>query len=230
MNRQKNFLQIVFPVLLAGLIFLPQPTRAANTGACHCFRHRKYDSKAPFAADDYLLTTSFNSLTAAHFKLSKKQLIYYKMKAGIQADDLLITLYLARSKNLDPDKLLAARTQTKSWTGLLSSFPTLADDHHDKLINMLRKSRSAADCGIYVADNMIAGFYGLSPTEITSVRKQGLKEKEMALLFFLAQDRGLPAKQLIRQVKEEGRSWSEVAFYLGLNPKTVGREILECKK
>jgi len=77
---------------------------------------------------------------------------------------------------------------------------------------------------------MIADFYNLSSQAVATARKRGLNEKEMALLFFLARSRGLPAKQLIDQVRKEGRSWSEVAFYLGLSPKTVGREILEGKK
>ncbi len=231
MQRKSNLMCIVFPALLAaGLLVFSPPARAFDAGACHCFRQREYDPKARFSADDYILATSFNSLTAAYFKISKKQLVIYKMKGGIQENDLLTGLYLARTKNLELEKLLAARAREKSWKKVVSSFPALADDHRDRLIAMLRKSRSASQCGAFVADKMLADFYRLPAAKVVAARKQGLNVKEMALVFFLARTRDLPAKKLMEQVRKAGRSWSEVAFYLGFSPKAVGRGIMNFRK
>jgi len=230
MNPQANHKRILLTILLAGLLLLPGPAAAIDTAACHCFRHREYDPKAPFAADDYILATSFNSLTAACFKISKKELVLYKMKGGIRQDDLLIALYLARAKKLDLDRLLKARAREKSWPAVIAAFPALAADRQDRLVAMLRNSRPETKCGAFVADHMIADYFGLSPARVEAERRRGLNEKELALVFYLARVRKLPVEKLIEQVKQEGRSWSEVAFYLGLSPKEVGRGILEGNK
>jgi len=230
MNLKRVSPLLIFALLLVGPLLQPIPGRAFNTEACHCFRHREYDPKAPFAADDYLLATSFNSLTSAYFRISKKQLIRYKMKGGIRQDDLLIALYLAQTKKLDLEKLLAARASKTTWKQMIATFPTLDKDHKDPLIAKLRNSRPADECETYVGDRMIADFYGLTPASVSGQRNAGLNEKELTLLFFLARTRKIPPEKLIEQVKKEGRSWSEVAFYLGLTPKEVGQQILNYRK
>jgi len=230
MNPKKISLLLILLLLPAGLLLQPSSGRAFDTAACHCFRHRDYDPKAPFAADDYLLATSFNSLSAAYFKISKKQLIIYKMKSGIPQDDLLIALYLARTQHLDLDKLLAARAREKSWVKVIKTIPALQNNDQDPLLAKLRDNRPAAECEAYVADHMIADFYGLSPAAVAAQRDRGLNEKELALLFFLSRTRKIPPEKLIEQVRKGGRSWSEVAFYLGLTPKEVGQGILAFQK
>ena len=44
---------------------------------CHCFRQRSYDPEAKFVADDYILATSFNSLTANLFNIPKKEMALF---------------------------------------------------------------------------------------------------------------------------------------------------------
>ena len=54
----------------------------------------------------------------------------------------------------------------------------------------------------------------------------GLNEKEMALLFILVHAGGLKPEALVMQYKKQGRSWSEIAYNLGLEPDAAGKLIL----
>ncbi|OGR04622.1 MAG: hypothetical protein A2520_01240 [Deltaproteobacteria bacterium RIFOXYD12_FULL_53_23] len=50
----------------------------------------------------------------------------------------------------------------------------------------------------------------------------GLNEKEMALLLILEQAKKLPPREGARQHAQEGKSWSEIAHQLGLEPADCG--------
>ena len=50
-----------------------EPASSEMVTGCHCFKQRSYDPEARFAADDYILATSFNSLTANIFNIPKRQ-------------------------------------------------------------------------------------------------------------------------------------------------------------
>jgi hypothetical protein len=85
--------------LLALLLFVLAPAHtsfAASTVNCHCFQDRSYDPGDKFAADDYILATSFNSLLAKSFDISKKQVVMLKMNEGVNQDDLLVGLKLTK--------------------------------------------------------------------------------------------------------------------------------------
>ena len=228
---QRFFAKRFLPLLVVVLFVMPVvslPALAFDTRACHCFRQRSFDPKQPFAADDYILTTSFNSLTAAWFGISKKQLVVYKMKGGVKADDLLLALALNKECRLDLDKLLAARQKAGSWRKAVAGLPQPRNVAADKTPTLVRIREGASPALIAraVADRMLAGFYQVPAARIAALRRAGLGEKEMALVLILEKEKGIPAAKLIEQVKQQGRSWSEVAFYLGVTPKAAGRMIL----
>lgn len=56
---------------------------AAGTIQCHCFNNRVYNPAEKFAADAYILATSFNSLLARLAGLPKKQIVMIKMNQGL---------------------------------------------------------------------------------------------------------------------------------------------------
>ncbi|HDS16446.1 MAG TPA: hypothetical protein ENN66_07550 [Proteobacteria bacterium] len=79
---------IVTAIILA-IIPAAAPGLLRAAPSCHCFRQREYDPGNHFAADTYLLATSFNSLLARYFGVEKKELVLLKMKGGIDEDELL---------------------------------------------------------------------------------------------------------------------------------------------
>jgi len=50
---------------------------------CHCFTDRSYNSADRFASDEYILATSFNSLLAKSFAITKRQNVMIKMNGGV---------------------------------------------------------------------------------------------------------------------------------------------------
>ena len=86
-------------ILLFLLLFLVASVNvswAESAVTCHCFQDRSYDPVDKFAADDYILATSFNSLLAKSFDISKKQVVMLKMDEGVGQDDLLVGLKLTK--------------------------------------------------------------------------------------------------------------------------------------
>ena len=214
------YILVITAILATGL-----PVRAGVTDACHCFRQRDYDPKQPFAADDYILTTSFNSLTAAWFGISKKELIRYKMKGGIKADDLIIALSLSREGKIDLGELLDARQRAGDWKKVVATIPKLQTQGKNRIVTRLRKKAPSTVARI-LTDEMLAAFYRLPAARIETLRAAGCSEKEIALLLVLEKEKKIPAAKLLEQVRKEGRSWSEIAFCLGITPKAAGRMIL----
>jgi len=84
----------------------------------------------------------------------------------------------------------------------------------------------AEEAGIRIVDEIIGEFYQIKPEEINKLRMSGLNEKEMNLIFILAHAREQNPEILVEQYKKQGRSWSEIAYNLGLEPDEVGKLIL----
>jgi cell division protein FtsW (lipid II flippase) len=50
--------------------------------------------------------------------------------------------------------------------------------------------------------------------------------KEMALVFILVHMRGVKPSSLVQLNRKQGKSWSEIAFQLGIQPAEAGKYIL----
>ena len=71
MKKLKPFL---FCMIVMLLFWGPvQNSFAESTINCHCFQDRSFDPGDKFAADDYILATSFNSLLAKSFDITKNR-------------------------------------------------------------------------------------------------------------------------------------------------------------
>ena len=112
----------ILSLLLINLLLvmlMPLEVYSSNdTNNCHCFKNRTFNTVDKFASDDYLLTTTFNSLLASEFKISKRQIITMKMQDGVANDDLIISLYLSREAGIDVSQILNMK---KSSLGQKSS-------------------------------------------------------------------------------------------------------------
>ena len=206
------------------------PTGAKMTAACHCFKQRNYDPEAKFAADDYILTTSFNSLTANLFNIPKKQIIMLKMKGGIQQNDLLIALKLSHDFDIDYQQLLDLHNKDYSWQKILSESQKLSAIKNNQLLAMIKADSPLNDVGQEVANSMIVDFYDVPEKKVKELRILGFNEKEMALFFLLVRNKQVKSEELIKQIKDEGQSWSEIAHKLGITPTMAGKLIANYKR
>ena len=93
------------------------------------------------------------------------------------------------------------------------------------MLTMIRAGRPVNDLGLEITETMIADFYDIPSKEVESLRLQGLNEKEMALFFLLVRSKQVKPEDIVRQVKINGQSWSEIADKLGISPAMAGQLI-----
>jgi len=201
------------------------PACAGNTAACHCFRQRDYNPEAKFAADDYLLATCFNSLTARSFNISKRQIIMLKMKGGIHQDDLLTALRLSRDFSLDLQQLVSLRQQGCQWKEIISKFKQLSEVSGNILLDEIRTGKPITDLGREIADGMIADFYGIPKREVEKLRDIGFDARKTTLLFLLVHAARVTPDEIVNLVKHQGKSWSEIAHDFDISPAMAGKLI-----
>jgi hypothetical protein len=222
--KTKTFYCVITLVLLfsaaAGKSF------AESTIKCHCFKDRSYNSANRFAADDYILATSFNSLLSRSYNIPKRQIIMLKMKEGVGQDDLLISLQVSELTGLDHRKLLSLRRDKQTWSQIFSGLVQQDRITKDPLMEAVRSGLPVEQAGDRLADKLIKTFYKVTTVEINKMRLSGLSEKEIALVFILAHARGQQPAALVEQYKKKGKSWSEIAADLGVEPETAGKLIL----
>ncbi len=212
-------------LLLLLTTMMAVPAGAEIAAGCHCFRQRSYDPEAKFIADDYILATSFNSLTANIFNISKKQIVMLKMRGGVHQNDLLLSLRLSHDFGLDQQQLLNLRQKDYSWQKIISQSKPLSEIKDNILLTMIKSGKPVNDLGQEVANSMIADFYNAPKKEIEKLRLSGFNEKELALFFLLVRNKQVKPEDLVKQVKDEGQSWSEVAHKLDITPAMAGQLI-----
>ena len=193
---------------------------------CHCFKDRTYNPANPFAADDYILATSFNSLMSNAFGIPKKEIITLKMKEGFGQDDLLVGMKIAQITGADLRQLLSLRRKKQPWSAIISDLTRQGNPGNDEVLETIRAGSSVEHAGAAVADELIAGFYKVPTEAIQKYRIHGLNEKELALLFILAHAGGQEPQTLFERRSKEGKSWSEIADDLGIEPAAAGKLIL----
>ena len=199
---------------------------AESTINCHCFQDRSYDPADKFAADDYILATSFNSLLAKSFDISKKQVVMLKMDEGVSQDDLLVGLKITKLSGGYLEQLLGLRRVGYTWPQIISGMEQQEIINNDKLAKAIKSGMPVYEAGGRVADEMIAGFYKIPAEEIKRFRAYGLDEKEMVLVFILAHFKNQKPEIFVGQYKKQGSSWSQIAFNLGIEPAAAGKLIM----
>ena len=218
---------ILFLMLSSLLILIPPgPATAEQTGNCHCFRDRNYDPAHKFAADDYLLTTSFNSLIAATLKVSKRQIVMMKMKGGVDSDELLIALYIADKTQAPVDTLLAIRENDGSWQSILNSPSLQQNAGSDPVFAKIAAGTTSHDLTSPITDAMISTYYHARPELINTLRSKDFSNKELALIFALNRQTATPVEEIVDMARQKKMSWSEIAHHFNLTPAGVGKTIL----
>ncbi len=217
------------PILLFLFFLLLFPGRllAFNTGNCHCFRHRNYDVQNKFAADDYLLTTGYNSLIAHVFAISKRTIIMKKMKGGINGDDLVIGLYIQEKTGKPLDLLLSVRDNGGSWQQILVAAGSGQAGSNDPIMAAIAAGDNRTTVHRMITDFMLKSRYSCPQTTIAQLRSSGLTGKKINLLLAFHEQTGVSLKKLGAMITGQKMSWSELAHHFGLTPKDVGQQILK---
>ncbi len=217
--------RILLPLLLSlGLVSPVVPATAFSTAGCHCFRHRSYDPANRFAADDYLVATTFNSLIAAGFHISKRKIVMMKMESGIYPDDLLIGLYLAKKSGRDPDLLLSVRENGGSWRRIMAS-AGLAATGDDPVLRALTKGADDGRLAGLITDTLITTFFPVDKKVIADLHGQGFDGRQITVICALAGHAGIKPAKIAAMYREKKMSWSEIAARYRLTPREVGRLI-----
>lgn len=201
----------------------------ANSGSaiqCHCFTERDYNPAERFAADDYILATSFNSLLARLTGLPKSQVVMIKMKEGLTQNDLLISLLAAKISGQKLQEILDLRRAGTVWQEIIAYLPRQEVVNQNEILKSIQTGTSVDVAGARVADEMISEFYAIPAEEMNTLRMSGLNSREINLTLILNHVSEIQPETLAAQYKKQGRSWSEIAYNLGLSPKETGKLIL----
>jgi len=220
----KFFFIILIPLIIT--LGLGYRSMALGAMSCHCFNERDYNPSDRFAADDYILATSFNSLLAKYFSIPKGQIIMLKMNEGIPEDDLLIGLKVAHTSGEDVNKIIGQRRSGETWQQVVAGIPQQDKIRRDPMLNRIVSGMEVGQAGRGIVDEIISQFYKVPVEEITKLRTAGLSEKEITLVFILVYARDQNTATLLKQRNEYKKSWSEIAHNLGIEPAEAGKLIM----
>jgi len=214
-------------ILLLLLFFVPVSwaMNLESTSSCHCFKDRAFDPARKFAADKYLLTTSFNSFIAVNFQLSKSQIVMMKMKGGIDPDTLLIGLYVAREGAVELDNVLAILENGGSWQQVLSSSSLKGDAEAKEVFTQITATRgNNAEAAEIVTDQLLKNYFAIGMEDIVSLHREGATGRESVLVNILAQHSSRDSKpaDILTMYTRQQKSWGEIANYYGFTPKETG--------
>jgi hypothetical protein len=217
----------LFTVITLLIILVPSFNAfAESTINCHCFQDRSFDPGDRFAADDYILATSFNSLLARSFDISKEQVVRLKMEEKVGQDDLLVGLKLSKITGGYLDQLLGLSGAGYTWSQIINGMEQQSPINNDKLAQDIKSGIPVGAAGDMVADEMISEFYAVPNEDVQRYRAYGLSEKEIGLVLVLAHYKQEEPETFVDQYKKQGSSWSEIAFNMGLEPSAAGKLVL----
>lgn len=210
--------------LLIVLFHIPLNVFAMETTAnCHCFRNRTFNPADKFIADDYILATTFNSLLASEFGLSKRDIIMMKMRDGVANTDLMTALYIAKETGSEAKQLLQMRKKL-SWQEIVR--PILVNSPQPSVtqaLSFIENTTSDDEIAQHINRVMIYARFSASPAALEELQKHNLSAKQIVLAFTLGSHAGIPVDKIVDQYRNQGRSWSEIAHNLGLEPADTGK-------
>lgn len=220
----KKIIITVFIALFYSAISLAQMPQ--STSGCHCFQERTFNPKKKFAADNYLLTTSFNSFIAVNFNLSKSQIVMMKMKGGIDPDILLIALYIAREGAVDLDVVLAVLANGGTWKQVVESKSIQGTSQAKKVFTaIIATGEKHAEAAEIVIDDLLKSYFAMQDADIVELRKEHANGRELVLVNILSRNtkRDSSPSEILIMHSKLGMSWGEISHYFGFTPKETGR-------
>lgn len=217
---------LIFSCLSCRLVFSQEPAPETAAG-CHCFQERTFNPANKFAADEYILATTFNSLLSRSFDLPKRDIVLLKMQGGVGQNDLLIALHAANVGKTELKDLLSFRARSFSWQKILSELLPSDNFKNDSILRGLQSGNSETEAGHKIADHLLVQLFNPSEKILSTLRGANLSEKEITLLLILDQVKKLSPFEGAKQHSQEGKSWSEIAHQFGIEPAEAGKLIID---
>jgi len=220
--------RILQPLCLLGaalvlLCFISGHAHSEDAAGCHCFRNRSYDPGDKFAVDDYLRATAVNSLVSRYFGVSKRDIVMMRMN-GVPLEELLTAFYIGKAGRMDHREILKLRSASLPWAEVVIRAgldPESVEPGFGRILD--RGDRHVVE---HLEDATLAYFFSTEPAEIIELRMLGLDNvRDRVLALGLARKLGLSSRNLARALKEENRSWGEIAAGAGLVPEHMGSYI-----
>ncbi len=223
MNHKKG---VLFFILLLVVPGIPLQTSAGNVTGCHCFNDRVFNPADKFSADDYILTTSFNSFLARSFGITKREIVMLKMKGGVEQHDLIIGLHTAKTAGIDLHQVLDRVKAKKSWQATLLD-PEIKDRiSSDTHLKSIQSGQGVVEGSQQIINGLLSRFYLEGPEAVEEMSKKGFSEKELNLLFILARSSGENYQDIAGYYRKGGKSWSEIAKSMGFEPADAGHLVM----
>ncbi|MCK5683659.1 hypothetical protein KAJ27_06040 [bacterium] len=222
MEKVLCFIFVLFSASIVAAMEMPPN----STSSCHCFKDRSFDPQRKSAADQYLLTTSFNSFIGANFHISKKKIVMMKMQGGVHPDDLLIGLFVAQAANVELNSLLAILDNGGTWKQMFSSESIKSIIDNNKSLAAVRTALDTEGKAVeVVTDELLKKFFKIRNSDITALRKEGASGREITLVYLLERygKRDIPSVDILKMHTRMNKSWGEIANFFGLTPKETGR-------
>jgi len=210
---------LCFFIFSLPFVSLAQPMQMA--AGCHCFKDRSYDPAQKFAADDYILATSFNSMLARFFDISKRQIIMLRMQKGVDGKELTTSLYLGKILAVDFNTILSRHSKKQSWKEIVASVDFPKNEKYP-VIEMIRKNGSDQDISHLAAKMVISKYFAIPAVSITKYNDQGLSDKEVVLVMGLSSRSGQAVDFIVSQYADKGKSWGEIADSYGIAAAEIG--------
>lgn len=208
--------QKVILALVAALITLPSFSNAMPAVSCHCFQNREFDANQPAAADDYLLTTTFNTFQGLALGIDKKSIVRAKM-SGRTSEELWLKHWLAKEIGVSVKEITERYEATGSWRELARR-AGLAERGGFSLTEELSSDRKLAES---VARWEMIRYFGIKKEELADLQKKGASLKEMTLSLFISALTSCSAEEVFDRVHAEGESWGRVAQRAGITFSAV---------
>lgn len=196
--------------LVAAIITLPSFSRAMPAISCHCFQNREFDANQPAAADDYLLTTTFNTFQGLALGIDKKSIVRAKM-SGRTSEELWLKHWLAKEIGLSVEEITDRYEATGSWLELARR-AGLAERGD------LSSDRKLAES---VAQWEMIRYFGVEKEELAVLQKKGASLKEMTLSLLISALTSCSAAEVFDRAHAEGESWGRVAQKAGITFSAV---------
>ncbi|NIQ96738.1 MAG: hypothetical protein GWN87_23020 [Desulfuromonadales bacterium] len=194
-------------VALIALTALPGIVQAMPAISCHCFQNREFDPRRPAAADDYLLTTTFNSFQALALGIDKKSIVRAKM-SGQKSADIWLRFWLASKSDRSVAEIERQHRTAGSWLAVSKQLG-IQDSNALAPSQSINNDRQLAEA---VAQTQMIRLFAIDPEILSELSGRGASLKEMVLSLFLST---LSAKstagEIFDSAHEQGMSWGLVA-------------------
>ncbi len=196
-------------VSLLLLLGFAAPSLAAPAISCHCFQDRSFDPQRAAAADPYFLATTQNSLLAATYGISKKEVVRAKM-GGRVGEDLWLAHTLAVRTGQNAAQWQEARAASGSWAGAIAKAKVPDKTLGPSLVRVLKGKPDDRELARAVVEEVLIQRAGIAPEVLAGLKKQQATPQETILACFLSRQTGKPALGLLEAVQSKNRTWGSL--------------------